>query len=80
LSRRERPVQFEMRRIETLADAVAASADLIEAAAAGDLPADVVEKFQAIIANQARMIEAMESEARVINLENNFKHGKAGAR
>jgi len=68
---RERPVRFEMRRIETIADAVGASADLIEASVAGEVPPDLMEKFQALIAFQVRMIESAEAEARVIDLENN---------
>ena len=79
-ARRDRPVQFEMRRIDTIADAVDASADLIEAVSSGNLTPSEAEKIQGLIESHMRMIETEESEARIIELEQVINEQKRSPR
>jgi hypothetical protein len=68
-ARRDRPVRFELPQIRTAADAVIASAALVQAVAAGQLtPSDAAELGR-LLESYLRSIEATEFEQRLARIE-----------
>jgi hypothetical protein len=68
-TRRDRPVTFDLPKIETAADAVKASSSVLAACAAGDLsPGDAAEIMK-LISSHTRVLETNELEARLAALE-----------
>jgi Family of unknown function (DUF5681) len=67
--KRDRPVTFDLPKIETAADAVKASSSVLAACAAGDLsPGDAAEIMK-LISSHTRVLETNELEARLAALE-----------
>jgi len=68
-ARRDRPVRFELPQIKAIADAVAASAALLTAVAAGDLTPSEAADIGKLVDSYLRSIEATEFEQRLPRLE-----------
>jgi Family of unknown function (DUF5681) len=68
--RRERPIAFDLPRIESAADAQAASAAILAACAAGIVSPGEATEVMALVSSYVRMLEATELEARLVALEN----------
>jgi Family of unknown function (DUF5681) len=67
--RRDRPVTFDLPKIQNVNDLVSASSAIVKACAAGTLsPGEAVE-VMALISSHLRVLEMTEIEARVISLE-----------
>ena len=67
--RRDRPVEIEMERIETAADACSAISDLIEAVAAGELAPSEADAVATLIERRAKLAELSDIEQRLSALE-----------
>jgi hypothetical protein len=67
--RRDRPVRFELPPIKTAADAVTASAALIQAVAAGQLTPSEAAQVGKLLDGYVRAIEATECEQRRARIE-----------
>ena len=67
--RRERPMAFELPRIETVADALKASSALLAACAKGTLSPREATEIMALIETHTRTLELSEIEARLTELE-----------
>jgi hypothetical protein len=68
-ARRDRTVEFELPKIETAADVLAASSAVIAACAGGDVSPSEAGKIMELIATHVRTIEATEFDARLTALE-----------
>lgn len=68
-ARKERPVAFEMPKLETAADGVMATAALVEAVAAGDLTPGEAAELSRVVDGFTRAVEAADIEARLTKLE-----------
>lgn len=68
-SRRDRPIEISMGRIESPIDACSAISDLIEAVAAGELTPNEADAVAALIERRARLAELHELEVRISRLE-----------
>jgi hypothetical protein len=68
--RRERPLAFDLPRIESVKDAQAASSAILAACAAGDLSPGEATEVMELVSAYVRMLETTELEARVVALEN----------
>ena len=67
--RRDRPVPFDLPKIETVADALKASASVLTSCAAGALSPGEAAEIMGLISTHVRTIEVSEIEARVTALE-----------
>jgi hypothetical protein len=67
--RRDRPVVFELPKIESAKDALAASSAILAACAAGKLSPSEAAEVMALVATHARMFEVTETEAGLTALE-----------
>jgi hypothetical protein len=68
-ARKDRPVRFELAPIKSIADAVAASAALLAAVAAGDLTPSEAADIGKLVDSYLRSIEVTEFEQRLTRLE-----------
>jgi hypothetical protein len=68
-ARKDRPVRFELAPIKSIADAVAASAALLVAVAAGDLTPSEAADIGKLVDSYLRSIDATEFEQRLTRLE-----------
>jgi len=68
--RRDRPVEFELSKLETAADAAKALSDILQAVSAGDLTPSEAEALGSLVAGYSRAIEIVDLEERVARLEN----------
>jgi hypothetical protein len=68
--RRERPITFDLPKIESTADAQAASAAILAACAAGTVSPREATEVMALVSSHVRIREATELEARLVALEN----------
>jgi hypothetical protein len=68
-SRRERTVEFELPKVETAADALAASSAVLAACSRGELSTNEASEIMALISTHVRTIEVAELEARLVALE-----------
>jgi hypothetical protein len=68
-ARKDRPVRFELAPIKSITDAVAASAALVTAVAAGDLTPSEAADIGKLVDSYLRSIEATEFEQRLARLE-----------
>ena len=68
--RKDRPVMFALPKLETPADAVTATAALVEAVASGDLTPIEAAEVGKLLGDYVRVLEATEYEARLSQLEN----------
>lgn len=68
-ARKDSPVAFELPKIERPADAVAASAAILAAVAAGDLTPDEAERVLRLLAEHIKLVETTELEERLKRLE-----------
>ena len=71
--RRDRPVAFDLPKIETAADALKASASVLASCAAGGLSPGEAAEIMALLSIHVRTIETAELEARMTALEKEFK-------
>jgi len=69
-SHRDRPVEFELPKIEKAADAAAASSAVLAACAAGELSPSEATEFMRLIATHVQTVEVAELEQRIADLEN----------
>jgi hypothetical protein len=67
--RRERPIMFEMPKMETAADAVKASAALVDAVAAGDITPSEAGELSKLVDGFTRAVELHEIQQRLDKLE-----------
>jgi hypothetical protein len=67
--RRDRTVVFELPKIESAKDALAASSAILAACAAGKLSPSEAAELMGLVATHARMFEVTETEARLAALE-----------
>jgi Family of unknown function (DUF5681) len=67
--RRDRPVVFELPKIESAKDALAASSAILAACAAGKLSPSEAAELMGLVATHVRMFEAIETEAGLTALE-----------
>jgi len=67
--RKDAPIQFEMPRMETAADAAKAAGAVVEAVAAGELTPTEGAHVMALVDSYRRTLETSELEARVAALE-----------
>lgn len=67
--RRDRPVVFELPKIECAKDALAASSSILAASAAGKLSPSEAAELMGLVATHARMFEVTETEAGLAALE-----------
>jgi hypothetical protein len=68
-ARRERPLTFDLPKIESVKDAQAASSAILAACAAGDLSPGEASEVMELVSAYVRMLETMELEARIVALE-----------
>ena len=68
-SRKDRPVSFSLPEIHTAADAVKASAALLQAVAAGDVTPSEAAELGKLLESHTRVLEATELEERLSRLE-----------
>jgi hypothetical protein len=68
-ARKDRPVQFALPKLETAADAVKATAAIVEAVAAGDLTPGEASELSKVVDAFTRAVEAHEFEERLTRLE-----------
>jgi hypothetical protein len=68
-SRKDRPVFFELPKMQEAKDAVNASAAIVEAVAAGDLTPSEASELSKVIDSYARVLQALEFEGRISKLE-----------
>ena len=71
--RKERAVRFDLPPIETAADAVKASAALVQAVAAGELTTGQAAELGKLVESYVRGLEAADLEQRIIALEGNVR-------
>ncbi len=71
--RRDRATPFEMPELKTAADAVQASAALLEAVAAGELTTSQAAELGRLVESYVRAIETAELEARIEALERDVR-------
>jgi hypothetical protein len=67
--RKERPVMFAMPRLETAADAVKATAALVEAVSAGDITPGEAGELSKLVENFTKAVELHEIQQRLERLE-----------
>lgn len=67
--RRDRPIEIEMGRIESVSDACSAISNLIEAVAAGELAPSEADAVAALIERRAKLAELSDIEQRLSALE-----------
>jgi hypothetical protein len=67
--RRDRPVTFELPKIETVNDLTIASSAILKACAAGTLSPDEAAEVMSLISDHVRVLEMTEIEARLTALE-----------
>jgi hypothetical protein len=67
--RKDRPVYFELPRMTEAKDAVAASAAIVAAVAAGDLTPAEAGELAKVVDGYARTLQAVEFEERLLKLE-----------
>jgi hypothetical protein len=67
--RKDRPVIFQLPKLERAEDAVRASAAIVEAVSSGDLTPSEAAELAKVIEGYARAIEAAEFDARLTKLE-----------
>jgi len=72
-ARRDRPMGFEMPKIETAADAAKASSAVLAACAAGDLLPSEAAEVMDLVATHIRTLELTEIEARLTAVEKTLK-------
>jgi hypothetical protein len=68
-SRKDRPVSFNMPRIETLADSVRAAAAIASAVAHGDLTPIEAAELSKVVEGYTRAVETADISARLLRLE-----------
>jgi Family of unknown function (DUF5681) len=68
-SRKDRPVSFNMPRIETLADSVRAAAAIASAVADGDLTPIEAAELSKVVEGYTRAVETADISARLLRLE-----------
>jgi hypothetical protein len=68
-ARKDRPVTFALPNLETPADAVKASAALVEAVASGDLPPSEAEDLSRLVDRYIRAVETTDTLERLESLE-----------
>jgi Family of unknown function (DUF5681) len=68
--RRERPLAFDLPKIESAKDAQAASSAILAACAAGDLSPSEATAVMELVSAYVRMLQETELEARIVALEN----------
>ena len=71
--RKDRPVSFELPKLETTGDAVTASAAIVQAVAAGDLTPSEAGELSRVVSAYASTLEAVDFDARLRKLEANKK-------
>jgi Family of unknown function (DUF5681) len=71
---KDRPVPFDLPRMETTADAVAASAAIVNAVAAGELTLSEAAELTRLVENFAKTLQIHDIEARVKKLEAERRH------
>lgn len=76
-ARRDRPVMFELPKIEKPADAVKASAAIVEAVADGTLTPAEAGELARVVEAFTRTVEAVDHDERISRLE---RHQKGAAR
>jgi Family of unknown function (DUF5681) len=67
--RRDRPVVFTVPKIEKAADALTASAAIVEAVASGELTPTEAHEITALLTSHIKLLEAVEFEQRLTALE-----------
>jgi hypothetical protein len=67
--RRDRPVVFTVPKIEKAADALTASAAIVEAVARGELTPTEAHEITALLTSHIKLLEAVEFEQRLTALE-----------
>ena len=67
--RRDRPVTFALPKIETAADAKAASAAILQAVAEGELTPDEAAGLSKLLADFTRVVEVVDLELRIETLQ-----------
>ncbi len=72
-ARRERPSPFTLPELQTAADAVRASAALVQAVAAGELTTGQAAELGKLVESFVKAIEAADLEERIIALEGNVR-------
>ena len=72
--RRDRAVEFELPKIETAADVLAASSAVLSATAAGQLTLSEAREMMDLLAIHVRTVEAADLEARLVALEGSNSH------
>jgi hypothetical protein len=75
-ARRDRPMGFEMPKIETAADAAKASSAVLAACAAGDLLPSEAAEVMDLVATHIRTLELTEIEARLTAVEKTLQTKK----
>jgi hypothetical protein len=68
-TRKDRPVSFDMPRIETVADSVKAAAAIATAVADGDLTPMEAAKLSKVVDGYTRAVETADLNARLVRLE-----------
>jgi Family of unknown function (DUF5681) len=68
-SRKDRPVSFNMPRIETIADSVKAAAAIASAVADGDLTPIEAAELSKVVEGYTRAVETADISARLLRLE-----------
>ena len=68
-ARKDRPVSFDMPRIETVADSVKAVAAIATAVADGDLTPMEAAELSKVVAGYTRAVETADLNARLVRLE-----------
>jgi hypothetical protein len=72
--RRDRAVEFELPKIETAADVLAASSAVLSATTAGQLTPSEAREMMDFLAIHVRTVEAADLEARLVALEASNSH------
>jgi hypothetical protein len=68
-TRKDRPVSFDMPRIETVADSVKAAAAIATAVADGDLTPMEAAELSKVVDGYTRAVETADLNARLVRLE-----------
>lgn len=75
---KDRPVPFDMPRMETTADAVAATAAVVNAVAAGELTPSEAAELTRLVETFAKTLQIHDHEARLQRLEADRRHAPNG--
>ena len=74
--RRERPVRFALPRLESAADAIAATAAITRAVAAGELTPGEAAELRRLLGGYLEAVEAVEFEQRLRRWEQHAEGGR----